>query len=481
MLMGITFIAFILIYQLLPGFYQNHKLQTVTEQVENKLLALEQLSEPEAERQLVKDLFKETNIAFKLVDDQGEEVLPESYEEIMEEDTAEPDFDIQFEISVETSEGNHLTIISGPASPKTSEPIQTTIIESPTFATNPPINFAYAYLTKEFFYENANRDQRFLQVSIPLYPLAEAQQVIMSIYPYAAVVSILFALIFAFLFSRWTSTPIKKIQVATAKMSRLEPNVAISVKTRDEIGTLSHDISHLYEQLRSSIVTLEQEVSRYESNENRKIEFLQSVSHEMKTPLASANALIEGILYEVSPFHENQRHYLEECRDFLQKTIQLTKESLLVSEKYKEPVQNIQLSQLVQEVSKLYGVIFMSKQFSYQEAIPADITIRTKVNLLSKVLSNLYSNAANYTVSNGKIKTWYEDGWLNISNTCEPLEKIRIEEIFKPLMTQNTNEHATGLGLFIVKQLLKQLELAYVFEPLPDKSGMVFRLRLNLE
>lgn len=258
----------------------------------------------------------------------------------------------------------------------------------------------------------------------------------------------------------------------------LEPHVQISNKSTDEIGLLSNDISQLYHQLHGTIITLEQEVSRYSDAENKKIEFLQSVAHEMKTPLASANALLEGIIYEVSPYHEDQKKYLEECREFLQKTIQLTKESLNLSEQYKKPESVYNLAEIIKETSNLYGVIFMVKQLSYREDVPGNISILTKKHLLSKVLSNLFSNASSYTKPGGYVEVTYCEGILTIFNTCEPLQAAQVNEIFKPLMTQNTAEHATGLGLFIVKQLLRQLKIDFEFVPSTDGTGMAFRLWL---
>jgi len=341
-------------------------------------------------------------------------------------------------------------------------------------------NFEDTFLNLTFDYTTNTGYNRTLEVSIPLSPLADAQVVIMSMYPFAILLSIAFALIAAFIFSRWIANPIKQIQAATSKMSLLEPNVTIATKSQDEIGVLSQDISQLYAQLHGTIVTLEQEISRYSDAENKKIEFLQSVSHEMKNPLASANALLEGIIYEVPPYHDNQKQYLEECREFLQQTIQLTKESLNLSEQYKKPEALYNLADIIKETSDLYSVIFLVKQLSYHEYVPEDISIRTKKHLLSKVLSNLFSNAANYTAEGGQVRVSFNDSVLTVFNSCEPLSEEQVDEIFKPLMTQNTAEHATGLGLFIVKQLLRQLNIEFTFTASADKTGMEFKLWLPI-
>ena len=47
-------------------------------------------------------------------------------------------------------------------------------------------------------------------------------------------------------------------------------------------------------------------------------------------------------------------------------------------------------------------------------------------------------------------------------------------------MTQNEAEHATGLGLFIVKQLLRQLKIKFTFKTSADEKGMEFKLWLPI-
>lgn len=473
MLMGITFISFTLIYLFLPGFYQNYEIDTYNKMVNTRMVELESTENFYDEVNILNEIFSSSNTTFTLLDSDGN-VLLENYvitnqsvvhreEEgsmshfLYQED--EFHFEVDNQLDIIEVDDNFLPIMG---------------FGMTTF------DFDYTSLILTYEYINGLGNGRKLEVTIPLSPLADAQVVIMRMYPFAVLLSIIFALIVAFIFSRWIANPIKRIQAATSKMSRLEPNVTIAVKSQDEIGILSNDISRVYEQLYGTIVTLEQEISRYSDAENKKIEFLQSVSHEMKTPLASANALLEGIIYEVSPYYDNPKKYLLECRDFLQNTIKLTKESLNLSEQYKKPEALYNLADLIKEASNLYGVIFMVKQLSYHEDVPGNISIRTKEHLLLKVLSNLFSNAASYTSEGGQVRVTYDAGVLTIFNTCDPLPQERVDEIFKPLMTQNAAEHSTGLGLFIVKQLLRQLQIKFTFSASADGKGMEFKLWLPI-
>ena len=497
MLMTISFIAFTLIYMFLPEFYQNHKIATYNDMVNNRIAELENTEHIQDEVDILSSLLHGSSSPFRLLNSEGFVLfqLEVFHRNVALTQTTTPirsgaqfpretGFEIperfvdrvsEIDWVVESSErttvfyGRNILIVEVEDH---SAPIGSFSLRT--------FNFEDTFLSLPFHYTTSLGYDRTLEIAIPLSPLADAQVVVMSMYPIAVLLSNVFALIIAFIFSRFIANPIKQIQTATSRMSKLEPNVRIPTKSQDEIGMLSRNISQLYEQLRGTIVTLEQEVSRYSDAENKKIEFLQSVSHEMKTPLASANALLEGIIYEVSPYHDNQKQYLAECRDFLQKTIQLTKESLNLSEQYKKPEDLYDLADIIKETSNLYGAIFMVKQLSYHEDVPGNIPIRTKKHLLSKVLSNLFSNAANYTRVGGQVRVDFNDGVLTVFNSCKPLSQERVDEIFKPLMTQNTAEHATGLGLFIAKQLLRQLRIEFTFAPSADRTGMEFKLWLPL-
>ena len=490
MLMGVTFIAFTLIYRLLPSFYQNHQLNVYQNKVNAQLVELSNASNIEEEFAILHQLFDPGNTPFSLRDENGVLLQPPR-EDVLRQDVI---FSVEYEwedgygddtnhqggvfLDQPQHLGWHVEMTNGGESVVR---VLTLDQSSPHLAEffSSSVDFAHAFLSLSFDYQTQDGALRTIEVSVPLYPLADAQIVIMSMYPFAIFLSVTFALLSALVFSRFIVRPIKKIQLATSKMRKLEPHIAIASASKDEIGILSRDISQLYEKLHGTIITLEQEIRRYSDSENKKIEFLQSVSHEMKTPLASANALLEGIIYEIPPYHNHPKRYLEECREFLQKTITLTKESLNLSEQYKKPAALENLADLIKETSNLYGVIFMIKQLSYYEDVPGNIPLHTKRHLFMKVLSNLFSNAANYTRLGGEVRVTYEDGVFMIFNSCTPLTDAEVDAIFKPLMTQNTSEHATGLGLFIVKQLLRQLKIDFSFAASPEQDGMVFSLYLQ--
>ena len=346
------------------------------------------------------------------------------------------------------------------------------IAREPEFQRIQPTVIYFNYQTLEGY--------RTVQVRIPAQPLDDARAVILRVFPIASGIALVFALLISTIFSRWVVIPIKSIQKATLSMANFESDSLIPIISHDEIGELSSGINYLFDQLKMSISTLEKEIKRVRDSENRKIDFLQMVSHEMKTPLASANSLIEGLRYKIPPYRDDPDYYLEECQAFLTKAITLTKESLKLAEFGREEPEIFNLKSVFEQCVSSYKVILLSKQISVTSDIPESLLIKTKLNLFEKVLSNLYSNAIYHNNKKGVIRLSYKDGFLTIFNTCDPLQTEEVNALFEPLTSSSQAETSTGIGLYIVKQLLGQLKIPFQFIPDNDREGMCFILDLNV-
>jgi len=472
MMLSVTIVAFVLIYLLLPRFYLGRLERDIRFGFSEQVYFLETADTLTEELFFLNLLFSQPSYPFTLLDEEGNVIgsmahyggvsLQEDGVTISENE--EDDLPINVlpddEISVNTDEfifpdGSYEAVVT-------------------------EVNLR-EYLEVELSYYTASDGLRTVLVSIPIQPLEDALMVMTDIYPIVLILSLLFTLVVTFIFSKWVVSPMKKIRLATSRMIKLEPDVNIEVYKTDEIGCVVSDINQLYRQLRATITSLETEITKYSDAENQKIEFLQTVSHEMKAPLVTASALADGMIHNIPPYHENKEEHLKELKFFLEKTVTLTKESLDLSEKYKEDESNYGLLDLIREVSRVYGIIFASRQLAYQIDVSEDIQIMTKANIFGKILSNLFSNVANHTDVSGKVHVSYSDNTLSIFNTCTPLTVEVIEEIFKPLTTQSANEHSTGLGLFIVQQLLLQLGILHSFEPDDKHEGMVFKLHFPSE
>lgn len=437
MLLMIVIIAYLLLYYLLPSFYKNYKIKEFR-QLSSELIGQIKDGQKETEALLA---FSERYDVDIILKDEQDDIIFDYYRSNTIVTNIDQDKDMP-EISVD-----------------------------PEQEKNKPAELSTSY--------ELNNEVRTLFIIIPLEPIDEAKEVVIQIYPYACLVCFIFAFILSIGFTNMVVKPIKIISKATKNMSKLEADAYIQIDSSDEIGELSSDINGLYSELKATIDSLNQEINKYSSEENKKINFLRTISHELKNPLASANSLLEGVIYEIPPYTDEPKKYLLESKELIEKAISLTKESLKFSTyKDKEEAEDFYLCGIVEEILSQYRVIIESKQIKCNVDIDGEYCIRERKNIFSKALSNIISNAVNYTSKNGRINIYLRNNCLSVENTCVPLRNEQLEKIFEPFYSvNNDNKMSTGLGLYIVNQLLNILHIRYRF--VPFDNGMRFIIELN--
>lgn len=106
--------------------------------------------------------------------------------------------------------------------------------------------------------------------------------------------------------------------------------------------------------------------------------------------------------------------------------------------------------------------------------------IRKKLRL-KKAISNILSNAVNYTEAGQSILVVFDKNKLSVSNECSVLPPEQLQHIFEPFYRPDlAHSQATGgngLGLYIVQTILDKLRLKYQFVPMPNDRGMSFTIQ----
>ena len=312
-------------------------------------------------------------------------------------------------------------------------------------------------------------------------PVTQAKLATLHVLPYTMIGSLLVALIFSYIYSRFVTQPIRQMAAVTTTMQRLEKGAHYPVNSRDEIGVLGQNINELYQNLWQTIRSLEHENKRITQLEKEKIAFLRAASHELKTPLAALRIMLENMQLNIGEY-KNRDQYLAEAMAQVDRLAAMVNDVLRsgsVAEQALRQENRLRIDKLVAEVVDGYVLLAKTRGMTFTvDARPT--TIRANRDMMRHVISNLVSNAVRHGDAGSVITITCDQNELAIENACKPLTKRQLQHIFDPFYRSNatTKQHvdSSGIGLYTVKMLLDAKGLDYEF--VPHGRGMRFVVRL---
>ncbi len=238
-------------------------------------------------------------------------------------------------------------------------------------------------------------------------------------------------------------------------------------KTRKkEINILYEGIQHLAEGDFSYKIPLKKRYSlaKVYQNFNKMSEELQSVqilrndfinsySHEFKTPIASINGFAE-LLLDKTLSDEEREEYL---KIIIQETDRLSKLatntillSKLSSQQIVTDIVEYDLGEQIRQCSILLSKRWIDKNIELTCALP-DIIYKGNRELMQHLWINLISNAIDHTPQNGEIAISLheedEEIVMNIADTGEGMSEETLKHLFDPYFQADGSRSSKGLGL----------------------------------
>jgi PAS domain S-box-containing protein len=232
----------------------------------------------------------------------------------------------------------------------------------------------------------------------------------------------------------------------------------------------------------SGLVVVFRDVTRFQELDSMKTQFVSDVSHELRTPLANLSLYLDLLSNERDDL--KRERYQATLRRETNRLTQLIEDLLTISR-----LESNRISFFIKEVDVL-GLIKdladdrtpMALQRNLQlEFTPPDYLPLALVDprLLTQVLSNILTNALNYTQPDGLITltadTAQSDGkqWVtvSISDSGEGILPEELPHIFERFYrgsaSRKTNAPGTGLGLAISQEILGRMggKISVVSEP----------------
>lgn len=316
-----------------------------------------------------------------------------------------------------------------------------------------------------------------------------AEKLLLSVYPIANIdfitremsrfnlliygMASLFIVITFSLFTQRISIPLRRINEATKRFANFDFGTIPEENTKDEIGTLSRNINVLSSSLKSTLTELRDKNQALSASleleskrEQTRKDFVEGVSHELKTPLAVIQATNEALSLGIIPEDDHDEHF-ETIKKEIHKSNKIIQDMMSVYKidhaDYRSTWEVVNFKPLIQESVDHHKVLAESKNLLI-EAHLSDAMIDMDPDKIQLVVNNLLSNAIKYAPTHSKIVVRQMGGHFQIENDGDiPAESI--ESIFEPFYrvdkARARQEGSTGLGLYIVKQILTQHQAEY--------------------
>ena len=313
-------------------------------------------------------------------------------------------------------------------------------------------------------------------------PVTQATLATLQVLPYTMLGSLLVALVFSYIYSRFVTRPIRQMAAVTTTMQRLEKDAHYPVNSSDEIGVLGRNINELYQNLWQTIRSLEHENKRITQLQKEKIAFLRAASHELKTPLAALRIMLENMQLNIGEY-KNRDQYLAESVAQVDRVAAMVNDVLSsgnVAEQALRQEKQLRVDKLITDVVADYTLLAKTRGMTFTvDAHPT--TICANRDMMRHVISNLVSTAVRHGDAGSVITIICSQHELVIENACKPLTKQQLQHIFDPFYRSpgGTNQYASssGIGLYTVKMLLDAKGLDYSFAP--HGQGMRFVVKLT--
>lgn len=240
----------------------------------------------------------------------------------------------------------------------------------------------------------------------------------------------------------------------------LEEKLSSDTNTVIDISSGDKEMRRLAAGLNVQLNELHREKIRCQQGDLELKEAVTNISHDLRTPLTAICGYLDMLENEEKSVRAQK--YLdiisERTATMKQLTEELLKYSVAVSGEHipHEPEDVIINNVLEESISGFYAVLTESGIIPEISICEEKIHRMLNKNALSRIFSNIISNAVKYSGGDLRISL-SDDGKVSFSNNAPGLDEITVGRLFDRFYTVETGDRSTGLGLSIARALTEQM------------------------
>ncbi|MFJ8355429.1 sensor histidine kinase [Bacillus paramycoides] len=258
-------------------------------------------------------------------------------------------------------------------------------------------------------------------------------------------------------------------------------------QTDFNLQVAASQVPHIVKNLHETNKDLRNELKKEQQLEQSRKEFMSMVSHELKTPIAAVMGQLDGMIHGIGAYKDRDK-YLKRSYEMMQDINVLTEKmselSKIQNPQFKPNLEVISLSNIIEDVMKKVDYFISVKQLNVQSNIKQDVQILADPQFIQTAIFNIISNAIHYTIDHQHVYIkLYEkpNGYaLEVLNTGSQIDEDKLAHLFEPFYRANPGNNGlvqgSGLGLYIVKQILDKHQFPYGIQNTPQgvKCSIVF-------
>ena len=264
--------------------------------------------------------------------------------------------------------------------------------------------------------------------------------------------TIVLSIIIIQLISRRMLKPIKQITEATKKVASGDFSVKLETNRKDEIQDLVDNFNQMVKDL-DSIECLQKE-------------FIDNVSHEIKTPISSIQGFAE-LLKDENITQEEKKEYaniiIEESNRLLNLSTNMLKLSKLQNQNKIAKKEQIDIAEQIRKAISLLEPKWSKKEITFNVSLEEKYFLGDE-ELIFQVWVNLIENAIKYSNQNGKIDITLRqvNDYLEVKirDYGKGMREEELTKIFSRFyqIDRSHSSEGNGLGLAIVKRIVELSE-----------------------
>jgi two-component system phosphate regulon sensor histidine kinase PhoR len=249
-------------------------------------------------------------------------------------------------------------------------------------------------------------------------------------------------------------------------------NIYNSSSLFDDIDTNKKnttDLEVFFTQVKDFIEEKRHEIEKLNTRDDFRREFLGNVSHELKTPLFTAQGYVLTLLDNTIDDKKLQRKYLERANKSIERLNFVVKDLDMISKLESGMKLNFETFNIIKLISDVFEMFELKARkknivLTFDDPYEFPLLVRADKERVEQVLINLIANSINYGKENGmttiSVRSYSKTKFIvKIADNGIGIEPKIIPRLFERFYrvdkSRSREQGGSGLGLAIVKHIVE--------------------------